>query len=61
MASAVGPVATDGGDWLVFLKKFRRIVEGDGEPAGKIATIERLVEMAEASAEFRMVRHLLDG
>jgi hypothetical protein len=42
MASAVGPVPADGGDFLPFLKEFRGIIESSADEHEQIKAIEEL-------------------
>ena len=49
MASEIGPIPTDGGAFLPFLKRFRQIVEGEGSVDSKI---KRIREMCSSSASF---------
>lgn len=44
MASDIGQIPEDGGDYLPFLKEFRKIVEQDGSPTEKVKKIKALAK-----------------
>ena len=52
MASMVGQIPSDGGDFLPFLKETRRIVEGEGDEESKLEKVEALGEQSPVWKEY---------
>ena len=52
MASEVGPIPTDGGDYLLFLKDFRRVVESNDSIESKIERINKLSDLNPAYSSY---------
>lgn len=57
MATAIGPVAADGGHFLPFLKKFRAVVESGGSEEEQFS---RLRTLARSDPEYRKIARRLD-
>ena len=53
MATPVGPVHTDGGTWLQFLKSFRRVVEAGGSTPEMVRAVHGLLDATPDGEVFR--------
>jgi hypothetical protein len=52
MASAVGPIPEDGGEFLILLKEFRRLIEGAGTPPQRAAAAWAITQTKPEWREF---------
>ena len=56
MASEIGPVPADGGDFLVFLKAYRTIVESKREVTERLSKLEELFAAPEHERIVKLLR-----